>query len=199
MTDPQEREDVQTEERNVANPNLVILYSGGADSRFMLQLATLQRKTPLCILVDYGQLHKEELAKAEKQLNSFGIEYIRVSVDLKVNSGLTGDGIKNDTGVVHEMHVPGRNTIFISLAYSIAESRNIDTIWYGPDYSDRVNLFPDCYQEYVVKMNELLKLAGPNDIKVEAPLLGLTKEGILEMLDYLGVSKEEIYSGYGDL
>ncbi len=180
--------------------DLVILFSGGADSVLMLELAKDMGKNPFCILIDYQQLHVLELNAAYDYLRKEGIDWRTVNVkNLGVNSGLTGSGVKNESGDVHEMYVPGRNTIFLSIAFSIAESMEINTIWHGADYSDRIHLFPDCYQEYFVAFNEMLKYAGPKDIQVEAPLIGLTKENILLMLEKRGIKLEEIFSGYGDL
>jgi 7-cyano-7-deazaguanine synthase in queuosine biosynthesis len=74
---------------------------------------------------------------------------------------------------------------------------DIDEVWYGPDYSDRINLFPDCYQEYVVKMNEVLAISGVRPIKLVAPLLGMSKELILKILEYAyGIGPEQMHSGY---
>jgi 7-cyano-7-deazaguanine synthase len=180
--------------------DLVILYSGGADSRVMLELCNEFDLKPYCLMIDYGQLHLEELKFAKSHLEKALIDHQTVKISgLNVDSGLTGDGVKNDTGEVHEMHVPGRNTMFLSVAYSIAESKGIDTIWLGSDWDDRLNLFPDCYQEYIVAMNEAFKLAGPNPIKIEAPLSGLSKVNIIKMLKKRGVEDHEIFSGYGDL
>lgn len=180
--------------------DLVILYSGGADSRVMLELCNEFDLKPYCLMIDYGQLHLEELKFAKSQLEKLMFDYQTVSISgLNVNSGLTGDGIPNFSGEVHTMHVPGRNTMFLSVAYSIAESKGIDTIWLGSDWDDRLNLFPDCYQEYIVSMNEAFKLAGPKPIKVEAPLSGLSKVNIIKMLKKRGVEAHEIFSGYGDL
>ena len=180
--------------------DLIILYSGGADSRLLLEFAKMGDYTPHCILIDYGQKHVDELAFAREQLQANNISYQIIQVDgLNVNSGLTGDGVKNNTGVVHEMHVPGRNSIFLSLAFSIAENRGIDKIWIGCDFSDAVNLFPDCLQSYILKINELFKIAGPKEIQVEAPLLGLTKAEIIKMLITFGVNESELFSGYGGL
>lgn len=182
-------------------PDVLILYSGGADSRLMIEFARYLTKTPFCVIVNYEQLHYEELEFARNQLESLIPGYYQqVYLDnLMINSGLTGDGNKNETGEVHEMYVPGRNTIFLSIAYSIAEYRGIDTIWIGTDWSDRLNLFPDCYQEYIVSANEMFKVAGPNPIKVEAPLMGFSKENILKLLKQWGVGESEIFSGYGEL
>ena len=179
---------------------ILILYSGGADSRLMLEFANKIGLSSYCLLIDYGQLHIEELLTAKKQLQELDIPYQTVNIgNLKINSGLTGDGIKNKTDIVHEMHVPGRNSIFLSIAFSIAESKDIDTIWLGCDWSDRLNLFPDCYQEYLVKINKLFEIAGPRPINVEAPLMGLSKENVLKLLKSFGVKEEELYTGYGEL
>jgi len=181
--------------------DLVILYSGGADSRMLLELAKDLDLNPYCIMIDYGQLHKEELNFAKSHLEKIVPgQYHTVSIgNLNVDSGLTGDGIPNLSGDVHEMHVPGRNTIFLSIAFSIAESKGIETIWLGCDWDDRLNLFPDCFQEYIVGMNNAFMFAGPNDVKVEAPLMGFSKENIKNFLMNRGIESHEIFSGYGDL
>lgn len=182
----------------MSEPNIVMLYSGGADSRLMINFAMMAGKKPLCLLIDYGQKHIDELSFAGTQLEDLGVEYQVVKVDgLNVNSGLTGELTEARWDNVHEMNVPGRNTIFIGLAISVAENLGIDEVWYGPDYSDRINLFPDCYQEYVVKMNEVLAVSGVKPIKLVAPLLGMSKELILEILEnHWGITTDQMHSGY---
>lgn len=181
------------------NYDIVILYSGGADSRLMLEFAQDMNLKPYCILIDYEQIHIEELEFAKEQLEKEGVDYQVVKISgLNINSGLTGDGIQNDTSKVHSHHVPGRNTMFLSIGFSIAENKDINTIWFGGNWNDRLNLFPDCYQGFVVAINEVFKVAGPKQIKVEAPLSGLSKENILKLLKHNGVKNNEIYSGYGE-
>lgn len=186
---------------NVDTPKakpIIMLYSGGADSALMLRLAQMAGRSPFCILIDYGQKHIEELEYAQNQLKNEGVPYRVIKLSgLNVDSGLTGELEEGRWDNVHEMNVPGRNTIFIGLAISVAENEGIDEVWYGPDYSDRINLFPDCYQEYVVKMNELLAVQGSYQIKLVAPLLGMSKELILEMLDnFWGIKQTDMHSGY---
>ena len=182
----------------MTNPNIVMLYSGGADSLLMLKLAKMAGKIPYAILIDYGQKHIEELSYAMNQLKDEKVEWQIIKIqDLNVDSGLTGKLKEGRWDNVHEMNVPGRNTIFIGLAISVAENKGIDEVWYGPDYSDRINLFPDCYQEYVVKMNELLAISGVKPIKLVAPLLGMSKELILEILyNHFAVGIPDMHSGY---
>jgi 7-cyano-7-deazaguanine synthase len=178
--------------------DLVILFSGGSDSMLMLKLALDLGKNPLAVLIDYGQVHVEELEFAKKQLKKLKVDLVEVKVDNPIiNSGLTGNHVQDMSGAVHEMHVPGRNSVFLSLAFSIAENEGIDTIWLGSDWSDRLNLFPDCYQEYIVKINELFKIAGPKEIKVEAPLMGWTKEMVISYLyKKYSIMITDIFSGY---
>jgi len=178
--------------------DIVMLYSGGADSWLMLKLALMAEKKPHCVLIKYGQKHIEELHYAVKQLKKEGIDYQTVEVSgLNIDSGLTGDLTKARWDGVNEMNVPARNTIFIGLAMSIAENMGIDEVWYGPDYSDRENLFPDCYQEYVVKMNDMMAIAGVRPIKLVAPLLGMSKELIVSILDkQFKIKLTEMHSGY---
>lgn len=178
--------------------DLIILYSGGSDSCLLLEIAKQISKTPFCILIDYGQKHIKELEYAEKQLLNNNINYQIIKIEgLNINSGLTGNKIKGRWNTVHEMNVPARNTIFLGIAMGIAENLNIDEIWYGADFSDRLNNFPDCYQEYVVKINELSKISGVTPIKIIAPLLGMSKELILQLLKTYNPT-EIVYSGYDD-
>jgi 7-cyano-7-deazaguanine synthase len=179
--------------------DLLILYSGGADSRLMLELALKTGKKPYCVLIDYGQLHIEELEFARKHLDKKKIEHQTVKIaGLNIKSGLTGDGKKSLYEGVHSHNVPGRNTMFLAIAMSIAENRGITKMWYGPDFSDYLGLFPDCYQQYVGKMREVMQIAGCRPIDLEAPLLGMTKQLILELLKSFGVKKEELFSCYGE-
>jgi len=181
--------------------DVVILFSGGADSVMLFDMAMNLNKHPLFLMIDYGQLHKEELTYAKEFLKQYNViqHSQTVKIDnMLINSGLTGNGETCLYNGVNEYYVPARNMIFISIAASIAEANNIDTIWYGADYSDRLDNFPDCYQEWVVKINEMLKYNGPRDITVEAPLMGMSKRNILTYLHKhnYGVN---IFSGYGDL
>ena len=87
--------------------------------------------------------------------------------------------------------------MFLAVAFSEAESQGIQEIWYGPDYSDREGLFPDCYQDYVYELNKVFAIAGSYPIKVYAPTLGLTKEMVLKLLENFGIGKDQLFSGYG--
>jgi len=177
---------------------ILILYSGGADSRLLLEMALKLDLAPYCLVVDYDQLHGEELQCARSVLSEMGVPHQVVQLHgLGVDSALTGEGTKGKYEGVSEWYVPSRNLMFVSIAASVVESMGFDTIWYGADWSD--NNFPDCTQEWISRVNEVLKINGSKPIRLEAPLLGLSKGAVLERLNFLGVSNDTIFSGYGDL
>jgi len=177
---------------------VLILFSGGADSTLLVRMAQAIDLEPVCLLIDYGQKHIAELTVAERFCKKNNLQFTKVELkNLNIHSKLK-DGEVKYSGV-SEWHVPGRNAMFISAAASIAESEGIDLIWYGANYEDREHLFPDCYQEWVYKMNSLLAVNGSQVIKLEAPLLGMQKNTILGLLEMFNVKPSEIYSGYGEL
>lgn len=182
------------------NYDVLILYSGGADSRLMIEFAKMLKKEPYCLMIDYNQKHYEELEFAEEQLDDLDIDFQKIIVDgLDLNSALTGDNISGRFGDdVSEYHVPGRNTMFAGIAFSVAENLGIKEIWLGADWSDVQNNFVDCKPEFINKINELFKVNGSFPIEFKAPLLGLEKQTILSMLENIGVNSEDIYSGYGE-
>lgn len=181
-------------------PDLVILFSGGADSVLLHLLARDMGKTPLFVLIDYQQLHREELEYAQRYLKKQCLPYRIVMLhNLGITSGLTGIGTKARFEGVHSMHVPSRNLMFVSIAASIAEDLGIDTIWHGADWSDFLNEFPDCKQEWFGRVNKVLQINGPKPIKLEAPLCGLSKENVLTLLKQAEVEISEIFSGYGSI
>jgi len=184
------------------NYNLVILYSGGADSMYCLHTAIKGGYHPFILMIDYGQLHVAELDKAKeylKRLNMLHHSQIISIKNLNIDSGLT-NGKKSLYENEHEMYVPSRNMIFISIAASVAESKGVPLIWYGADLSDSENDFSDCKQDWIVKMNNLLNINGSKPIRLESPSLGMTKDSIVNIMkNILGVEYEKnVYSGYGE-
>jgi len=184
---------------NLKKENLIIMYSGGSDSRLLLELALSMKLKPYCVLFDYNQKHIKELDYARHQLETKKINYQIVKIkDLNINSGLTGNKIEGQFKNVHSMNVPSRNLIFTGLAAAIAEDKNIDTIWYGANAEDYKNKFPDCLQEWIGKVNELLNINSSVVIKLEAPLIGFSKERVLELSEYYGIDQKAVFSGYGE-
>lgn len=183
---------------------ILVLFSGGADSVLMLLLAWKMRRMIDLLAIRYGQVHvqeiemglaltrrlEEDLKLAIRNVTIFENETLFRGIDSKLTGG-TG----NYPGV-HEMHLPGRNGVFVAHALSHAEACGIEEVWIGCDYSDRENLFPDCYQEWVIRMNAVARCNGSRPITLKAPLLGLSKEDVKELLVAEGVDLSAVYSGY---
>jgi 7-cyano-7-deazaguanine synthase len=179
--------------------DLIVLYSGGADSTLLLRMSKSMGKTPFALMINYGQLHIKELEFAANYVEKNNISNMTIKIEgYNVNSALTGSGEKGAYTGVDIHNVPARNTVFLSLAYGIAESKGITEIWYGANYEDREHLFPDCYEEYIFRLNNLLEIAGVKPIKVYAPLLGMQKYMIKELLKLYQIDEKELYSGYGE-
>jgi 7-cyano-7-deazaguanine synthase len=177
--------------------DLVILLSGGYDSAVLLAMAQYMQFNPIALLVDYGQKHVVELEKARDLCETYEVEHRKMLVRLtSVNSALTGSGVHHLYTGVNEHHVPGRNTIFVGLAVSLAETVGAKKIWYGANFEDRINQFPDCYQEWVIAMNAVLRQSASYPIELEAPLLGMRKETVKALGKFLGINDEDVHSGY---
>lgn len=174
---------------------ILLLYSGGMDSTVLLHMALNQGHQVQCLGFNYGQVHKRELSMASLMCEKMEVPYQIINIELPIRAKLLdGETTYKD---VSPWHVPGRNLIFVAIAASIAESSNLDQIWYGANYEDREYLFPDCYQEWVYLMNKVLAINGSTDITLEAPLLGMTKETILGLAKEYKINYNEIFSGYG--
>ncbi len=175
---------------------VVILYSGGLDSAILIWMARMLGLKPYCLIIDYGQKHIKEIECAKIMCREMSVPCRIIKIELPAQSVLIdGQGSYEN---VSPFHVPARNLIFVGLAASFAESRKTSVIWFGANYEDREKFFPDCYQEWVYKMNELLKVNGSMEIKLYAPLLGMSKETLWQLGEYFNIDKSKIFSGYGE-
>ena len=97
-------------------------------------------------------------------------------------------------------YVPGRNTIFISVALSYAEAIDADFIGLGVNALDYSG-YPDCRPDYIKKFQELADLANKrgrenNPIKLWTPLLDLNKEKIFQLAFDNNVPLKKTWSCY---
>ena len=89
-------------------------------------------------------------------------------------------------------YVPARNTIFLSFALAWAETLEIDTIFIGVNALDYSG-YPDCRPEYIEAYQQMGNLAtkagveGTAKLKIETPLISMTKAQIIQKGAELGV------------
>ena len=193
---------------NLKNKSIVVLLSGGLDSSTVTGIAKKSEAKIFGLSFDYCQRHKRELNSASIIAKHFDIEefkIIKLDLSLWGGSSLT-DTQKNvpikgvQTNKIPNTYVPGRNTIFISVALSYAEAIDADFIGLGVNALDYSG-YPDCRPDYIKKFQELADLANKrgrenNPIKLWTPLLDLNKEEIFQLAFDNNVPLEKTWSCY---
>lgn len=194
-----------------AHPAAVVLLSGGLDSAVVMALCRSEGFAAFALTIDYGQRHRQELDAARRIAQALHAEkHIVLSVDLTQwgGSALT-DTQAVPTGrdpLVMGMdipvtYVPGRNTIFLSLAMAWAETLETGDLFIGAhvlDYSG----YPDCRPEYFAAFERMANLATKAGIEresrfsIHAPLIGMTKAQIVRTGARLRVPLELTSSCY---
>ena len=179
----------------------VILLSGGLDSATTLAYAKSNGYECYALSFDYGQRHKFELKAAKKVAKALGaVKHEIVTVDLSRfgGSALTSDipvpksrTIKQIGHGIPVTYVPARNTVFLSIALAYAESIGAHDIFIGVNALDYSG-YPDCRPEYIrafQKMANIATKAGVEGakLKIHAPLIKLSKAGIIRLGIKLGV------------
>jgi len=181
----------------------IVLLSGGLDSATTLYIARARRYNCHCLMFNYGQKHlKKELSSAIAIARRVDANFTILKTFFPWNkSALIAKGgpeIKDaghhKEGTFPNTYVPGRNTIFISYALSMAETIGAERIFIGANAVD-FSGYPDCRPEYFRAWNQLLLSLGTK-IKIETPLLYLKKSEIIKWGTTLGVPYELTWSCY---
>jgi len=187
----------------------ICLLSGGLDSTVSLFVARSEGYSPVALSIEYGQRHFREIAVARFLTKKLTIPHYFSSLSMPwKGSALLDPEIKLPkdrdenamSGEIPVTYVPGRNSVFLSLAMSCAEKEKADAIFIGANALDYSG-YPDCRPEYLKAFGDAMRLgtqAGVGGWKVEikAPLVTLTKKEIVLLGQKLGVPFERTYSCY---
>ncbi|WP_219904186.1 7-cyano-7-deazaguanine synthase QueC [Stenomitos frigidus] len=189
-------------------PIAIVLLSGGLDSATAAAQAIADGYRIIALSLNYGQRHVRELLAAKQIAAQLGIqEHFIMVVNLAQwgGSSLTDqtvtmphDGVQ--TNVIPNTYVPGRNTVFIAIALSLAEAKDADAIYLGinaVDYSG----YPDCRPAYLEAFQHLARLSSKaglegNAPKLVAPLVMDSKADIVRRALKLGVPIAQTWSCY---
>jgi 7-cyano-7-deazaguanine synthase len=187
----------------------VVLLSGGLDSATAAAWAKAAGFEVAALSVDYGQRHRLELDAARRVARQLGIADHRVvAVDLRAigGSALTGDvAVPRDRKAIGTdipvTYVPARNTVFLALLTGFAEVIGATDLVIGANVQDYSG-YPDCRPEFLRAFAEVARLgtkAGAEGARfsVRAPLLHLSKAGIVRLGFSLGVDYAATLSCYG--
>ncbi len=186
----------------------VVLLSGGLDSATAAAQAIADGYEVIALSLFYGQRHERELEAAQviaQQLQL--LEHFTLDVNLAQwgGSSLTDQSIAVGTdgvqpNVIPLTYVPGRNTVFLAIALSLAEAKQAAAIYLGinaVDYSG----YPDCRPEYLEAVQKLATLSSKAGLEghaptLVAPLIRDSKLDIVKRALSLGVPIAQTYSCY---
>jgi 7-cyano-7-deazaguanine synthase len=187
-----------------AAKSAVVLLSGGLDSATAAAWAARQGYLLSALSIDYGQRHRCELDAARAVARVLGIsDHVVLPIDLATfgGSALVDPATpvpkdRPDADIGHGIpvtYVPARNTVFLSLALAMAETRGAGAIVLGVNAVDYSG-YPDCRPEFLAAFQEVARLgtkAGVEGQTIEliAPLATLSKAEIIRLglsfgLDY---------------
>ncbi len=185
----------------------VVLLSGGLDSATTLYFAKAKGFQCHCLIFDYGQRHKKEIASAKKIAARAGCagQVIKISLPWKGSSLL--DKRSKLSAISYQLstaipltYVPARNIIFLSFALSCAEAIKASGIFIGAnaiDYSGYPDCRPEFYRAFIKAVNLGTK-AGVEGrgFSIFTPLIKMTKAGIIKLGTRLKVPYELTWSCY---
>lgn len=185
-----------------------MLLSGGLDSSVALFFAKREGYECHCLIFDYGQRHRREMVSAKKIAKAAGAAFRIVKLrlpwkgsslldkNIKIPSGRT---IKEIEGEIPSTYVPARNTVFLSIAASFAESIGGGAIFIGA-HSEDSSGYPDCRKDYIDSFERVIRQGTKRGVEgklvLRSPLIDKTKKEIIELGMALKVPFELTWSCY---
>jgi len=198
------------------NDKLVLAFSGGCDSSVLLFMAADKGYREIhTVTFDYGQRHSKELQCVELQKQNLlqkypdikftnkilNVSYIK---DISPTSSLTNLDIDNPdiskmAGDAQPVsYVPFRNQMFLSICCAYAESLGAQDVWYGAAEVDSLAGYWDTTDIFISKYNELVSQNRQHQVKIDAPLLTMSKADIVREGVKLGVMFEDTWTCYSN-
>lgn len=177
----------------------LVLFSAGQDSATCLAWALERFDRVETVGFDYGQRHavelsqrpilRSEIAKNRPQWAArSGDDLV---VDLKGYGALADSALTSDRAIemlasgLPSTFVPGRNLVFLSVAAAHAYRRGAATLVGGMCETD-FSGYPDCRRETIDAMEQALSLGLAAPLKIETPLMHLTKAETWGLANDLG-------------
>jgi 7-cyano-7-deazaguanine synthase len=182
---------------------VVVIFSGGMDSFTVLNRALKDGKEVYALTFDYGQKHVKEIACASKVCTQLGVAHKVIDISA-INQLLAGSSLTDDIEIPEGHYeaesmkstvVPNRNMILLSLAVGYAVSVNASQVYYGAHSGDHA-IYPDCRPEFVMKMNDVCKIANYEAVEIFSPYLTVTKTDILTDGLKMGLSYDDTWTCY---
>lgn len=187
----------------------IVLVSGGLDSCVALATALSLGFEVEALNCHYGQRHAREMRSALEVARFYGVRLHEADVKLpflaSADSTLTNPTMTPTTfnpaakGVANS-YVPLRNSIMLSIAASLAESKGACDIFYGANVLDYSG-YPDCRPEFIEVMAKALTLGSKHtyngtSMSIHAPLVKMSKADIIKEGLRLGAPLHLTWSCY---
>jgi 7-cyano-7-deazaguanine synthase len=189
----------------------VSLISGGLDSCVASYIAKDKGYDVFGISFRYGQRHEKEIDCSKKIVKSLDAKEHKI-IDIDFNQfGKTSllksssveieyHRLNNIGNQIPTTYVPYRNTVFLSISMSYAESIDADSIFIGVNSIDYSG-YPDCRPEFIDAFQKMANLASKKSIegkkiKIKTPLINLKKYEIIKIGSRLNIPFEETWSCY---
>ena len=182
---------------------VVVIYSGGMDSFTVLNRALHDGKEVFSLTFDYGQRHVKEIEYASTVCQSLNVNHKVIDIS-SINQLLAGSSLTDDIDIPQGHYeaesmkstvVPNRNMILLSLAVGYAVSVGASQVYYGAHSGDHA-IYPDCRPEFVMKMNEVCKIANYESVEIFSPYLTVTKSDILTDGLKMGLKYDNTWTCY---
>lgn len=194
------------EDERMNKSSVLVVLSGGQDSTTCLFHAVHSPSVferVGAVSFDYGQRHVRELDSAAF-VYELAQHYVEEGISMdpyrrvkKLGSIFEGDSPLTTNNPLEEYanvtemdaklqdrveltFVPGRNAVFLALAYSYAVSWGFDALMTGVNAADAGN-YPDCTPEFVSSIAATMELATRSRVKIYTPLQGKSKKEIVEL------------------
>jgi 7-cyano-7-deazaguanine synthase len=169
----------------------IVLVSGGMDSCVTAAMAQAEGHELSLLHVNYGQrTEKRELQAFHDLADFYAVPQARRMVCSIAHLAAIGGSSLTDASIpvsaadldnteIPTSYVPFRNAHFLSIATSWAEASGAKRLYIGAVYEDSSG-YPDCRPEYYAAFNEVIRIGtAAGDIRIETPIIHMTKEAII--------------------
>jgi len=176
--------------KNIEGIQTVVIHSGGMDSSLCLALAVRDfgASGVLSLGFDYGQRHADELERAQRIADWFGVRRYVVSIgcygELTRNALMDASiPIEHRDGEDPNTLVVGRNGLMVRLGAILAEQLGAASVYTGIIGVEAANSgYRDCTRDYMDLMEQILRLdLGLVDFEVRTPLVHMTKKETMDL------------------
>lgn len=187
-------------------PLAVVCVSGGMDSAVTAAIAATSHRLAF-LHGDYGQRTEAKERACFHQLADRMKAEHRLVIDLTTLRAIGGSSLTDTSipvyegpvreGIIPTSYVPFRNAHLLSAATSWAEVLGAEALFIGAVWEDSSG-YPDCRPEFYQAFQEVIRRGTKPEtrIRIETPLIHMTKEQIARRGIELGVPFELTWSCY---